>query len=50
MTFITSISKEQEPSNFVEAIKNPKWCKAMQEELSALEKNKTWEIVNIPKK
>jgi hypothetical protein len=39
MTFISSTSKEQESNNFVEATKkNPKWSKAMQQELNTLEK------------
>jgi hypothetical protein len=27
-----------------------KWCQAMHEELNALEKNKTWVIISLPKK
>jgi hypothetical protein len=33
----TKINKK--PNNFEEAIGQPVWCKAMQEELNALEKN-----------
>jgi hypothetical protein len=43
--YLTSTSKEQEPTQYNEAIKNPKWCKAIEEKLDALEKNKTWEII-----
>jgi hypothetical protein len=35
---LTSITKENEPNNYQEAIKNQVWCKAMEEELKALEK------------
>jgi hypothetical protein len=46
---LSSTSKEQEPTQYSEAIKNPKWYKAMEEELEALEKNKTWKIIQLPK-
>ena len=48
-SFLTSISKEEEPNNYHEAINNPNWYKAMKEELRALEKNETWVIVQLPK-
>nr|GEV60610.1 retrovirus-related Pol polyprotein from transposon TNT 1-94 [Tanacetum cinerariifolium] len=34
---------------FEEAIRNKKWKEAMDEEISAIEKNKTWEMVELPK-
>lgn len=37
-----------EPANHEEALKDPKWKKAMQEELSMIEKNQTWELVERP--
>jgi hypothetical protein len=37
-TYLTSISKEQEPISFSDAIENPKWCKMMKEELRDLKK------------
>jgi hypothetical protein len=37
---LTPISKEQEPIQYNEAIINPKWYNAMEEELEALEKIK----------
>jgi hypothetical protein len=43
---LTSISKEQEPIFFRDAIENPKWCKAMEEELKALEKIKLGQSFN----
>jgi plasmid replication initiation protein len=46
---LTPISKEQEPQNFQEAITNTDWLKVIKEELKALEKNKTWEIIKLPK-
>ena len=37
-----------EPKNIEEAIKDEYWMKAMNEELSQIEKNKTWELVPRP--
>lgn len=37
-----------EPENFEEAFKEDTWRKAMQEEIDAIEKNKTWELVEKP--
>jgi hypothetical protein len=47
-TFITAISSVHEPKNFHEAQSQSVWQKAMAEELTALEENKTWSIVPIP--
>eukprot|EP00253_Pinus_taeda_P019094 PITA_19094 len=38
-----------EPETFAEASKDPHWVKAMEEEMSQIEKNKTWELVPRPK-
>jgi hypothetical protein len=35
---LDSISKEEEPIFFSDTIENPKWCKATEEDLRALEK------------
>lgn len=37
-----------EPENFDEAIKEDAWRNAMQEEINAIEKNKTWQLVERP--
>jgi hypothetical protein len=34
--------------NLLKAISDPKWREAMQEEMRALPKNKTWELVQLP--
>ena len=47
-TFLTNIEKELEPKNYQESIKSSIWCKAMNEELKALEQNETWKIVLLP--
>jgi hypothetical protein len=36
--FVNVISTTKEPTTFEEAKRDPKWCKAMEEELHALEK------------
>jgi hypothetical protein len=36
------------PRNLQEALNDPKWRIAMQEEMKALHKNKTWDLVNLP--
>lgn len=37
-----------EPLNHEEAMKDGKWVEAMKAELTAIEKNETWELVNLP--
>jgi hypothetical protein len=41
--------KEDEPSNYQEAKSSPEWIQAMREELNAIEKNKTWQLSDLPK-
>ena len=36
-----------DPIHFEEAIKEKKWIDAMDEEMNAIEKNKTWELVHL---
>ena len=38
-----------DPVLFEEAVKDEKWQKAMVEEMKAIEKNSTWELVDLPK-
>ena len=37
------------PSNVQDALADPKWRKAMNEEMEALQKNATWELIPLPK-
>ena len=37
------------PSSVQDALEDPKWTKAMNEEMEALQKNGTWELVSLPK-
>ena len=38
-----------ETENFSQVSKDPYWIKAMEEEMSQIEKNETWELVPRPK-
>ncbi|KAL2229041.1 UNVERIFIED_CONTAM: Retrovirus-related Pol polyprotein from transposon RE1 [Sesamum indicum] len=46
--FCASLSLVQEPRNYREAACIPHWTDAMKQELLALEKNRTWEVVPLP--
>ncbi|MCH81362.1 copia-type polyprotein, partial [Trifolium medium] len=37
-----------EPINYIDALNDKKWKQAMIEELTVIEKNQTWEMVNLP--
>lgn len=38
----------QELVNYLEANKDAAWVEAMKDETTTLDKNKTWEVVNLP--
>jgi len=38
-----------DPVHFEEAIKDRKWIESMDEEIKAIERNKTWDLVELPK-
>ena len=46
--FISSLDQVQVPNSVHEAIQIPEWKAAILEEISALEKNKTWELSELP--
>ena len=39
----------EEPTTYYEAVKDNEWKKAMEAELDAIEKNKTWVLSDLPK-
>ncbi|GKB04861.1 zinc finger, CCHC-type containing protein [Tanacetum coccineum] len=43
LVFTTSLNKIHEPSTYAEAIKDSRWVEAMNQEIEALNRNKTWE-------
>ncbi|CAO2199022.1 unnamed protein product [Urochloa humidicola] len=47
-TFIASLQAVPIPKDWRCAKQDPKWKDAMKEELLALQKNKTWELVHLP--
>jgi Reverse transcriptase (RNA-dependent DNA polymerase) len=47
--YLSNIANHTEPTNYCEANQSTTWRKAMKEELLALEKNDTWDIVPLPK-
>jgi hypothetical protein len=46
-SFLTTIHSLSEPSSYKEAILDPLWQQAMTEEISALHKTNTWELVPL---
>lgn len=46
---MTSLNSVEIPNDWREAKQDPRWHQAMLEELEALEKNKTWDLVPFPK-
>ena len=48
-TFIASLQAVSIPKDWRCAKQDPKWENAIKEELLALQKNKTWELVHLPK-
>ncbi|PRQ47582.1 putative RNA-directed DNA polymerase [Rosa chinensis] len=47
-SFVNQISSVCVPSKVQDALKDPKWSQAMNEEMEALEKNNTWKLVPPP--
>lgn len=48
--FISQVSRVVIPNNVQEALKVPEWREAIFEEMRALEKNATWEKVDLPQR
>ena len=46
--YFSAIASLQEPQTFHEASSNPLWQQAMKEELDALHKTGTWDLVDLP--
>ena len=46
---LAKLSDVSVPKDINEALGDPNWKKAVMEEINALEKNGTWEVVNLPR-
>nr|GEX16989.1 hypothetical protein [Tanacetum cinerariifolium] len=49
LCFTTTLNKSFKPSNYKEAINGNNWVKAMNNNMEALNRNQTWEIIDLPK-
>ncbi|KAK9063310.1 hypothetical protein SSX86_017180 [Deinandra increscens subsp. villosa] len=47
--FATNLNKSSEPRNYYEAVKDPNWVAAMNDEIEALHRNNTWTLVDLPR-
>ena len=47
-SFLVNLNNIHIPNKLSEALSDEKWKNAMREEMQALEKNQTWEIVDLP--
>ncbi|CAL5415338.1 unnamed protein product [Camellia sinensis] len=48
-TFVHQLSVDHIPNQVPEALSDPKWMHAIQEEMAALQKNQTWTLIPLPK-
>jgi hypothetical protein len=46
--YMVRVIQEVEPTCFEQAVGNPKWDNAMDEEMATLDANATWELVALP--
>ena len=47
--FVQQISNDSTPSSLKNALSDDQWTKAMEEEMDALQKNQTWDLVLLPR-
>ncbi|TXG53034.1 hypothetical protein EZV62_022203 [Acer yangbiense] len=48
VTFLTNIHSLVEPKSYKDAVLDPNWRLAVEEELTALQKTDTWELISLP--
>ena len=46
--FVANLDNETLPNSIHEALQHPRWKEAVNEEIKALQKNKTWELAHLP--
>ena len=49
LAFVTKSAGVEIPNTVEEAMKNPEWSRAIMEEMQAIKKNNTWDVVQRPK-
>jgi hypothetical protein len=47
-SFVNQLSVVSIPNSVQEALRDPRWKEAMNEEMKSLHKNSTWEVVDLP--
>ncbi|XP_057965405.1 uncharacterized mitochondrial protein AtMg00820-like [Malania oleifera] len=47
-SFVNQLSVVSIPTNIQEALGDPRWKEAMNEEMKSLQKNSTWEVIELP--
>ncbi|KAD6455029.1 hypothetical protein E3N88_09735 [Mikania micrantha] len=47
--FLAAITSNSEPKSFKQAVQDPRWKEAMQNEINALQANDTWSLEKLPK-
>ena len=47
-SFVNQLSTVSIPNSVLEALADPRWKAAMNEEMKSLQKNETWELVDRP--
>ena len=49
LAFVTKSAGVEIPNTMEEALKNPEWRRAIMEEMQAIKKKNTWDVVQRPK-
>ena len=49
LAFTSQLSPVEIPKNVQEALRVPEWRKAIEEQMRAIEKNRTWEVMSLPR-
>jgi len=49
IAFYNSVSVHTDPTTYNQAVKHHGWCKAISDELLALEQNNTWTVTDLPR-
>ena len=47
--YMAKVAIVRDPESYAEAAKDPNWHKAMEEEMHAVTKNNTWDLLDVKK-